>query len=98
MCTMPYSFKVFWAPIIELYYIPRFGKRKTWIVPTLLVGVAIMFYLSGTITGYLMNKEVYFLTGILIINVFVITCQDIAVDSWAVEILHPSNENYASAC
>lgn len=45
-----------------------------------------------------MNKEVYFLTGLLILNTFVITCQDIAVDSWAVEILHPSNSSYASAC
>lgn len=98
MSTMPYSFKVFWAPMIELYYMPSIGKRKSWVVPTQLVGCCILFYLSGSITEYLMNKEVYFLTGLLILNTFVITCQDIAVDSWAVEILHPSNSSYASAC
>ena len=40
----------------------------------------------------------YFLSGLMIFNTFVITCQDIAVDSWAVEILHPCNSTYASAC
>ena len=98
MSTMPYSFKVFWAPMIELYYFPSIGKRKSWVVPTQLVGCGILYYLSGSIINYLMNKEVYFLTGLLIVNTFVITCQDIAVDSWAVEILHPSNASYASAC
>ena len=32
MATMPYSFKVFWAPLVELYYLPSIGKRKSWIV------------------------------------------------------------------
>ena len=98
MSTMPYSFKVFWAPMIELYYMPSIGKRKSWVVPTQLVGCGILYYLSGSIIDYLMKKEVYFLTGLLIVNTFVITCQDIAVDSWAVEILHPGNASYASAC
>ena len=97
MCTMPYSFKVFWAPLVELYYFESIGKRKSWVVPTQLVGCAILFYLSATIVGLLVNKEVYKLTSLLILNTFVITCQDIAVDSWAVEILHPTNSSYASA-
>lgn len=57
---------------------------------------AILFYLQGTIIDLLMAKEVYFLTTLLILNTFVITCQDIAVDSWAVEMLHPRNASYAS--
>lgn len=44
----------------------------------------------------LMNKQVYNLTALLILNTFVITCQDIAVDSWAVEMLHEENASYAS--
>lgn len=45
-----------------------------------------------------MEKQVYYLAGLLITQTFVITCQDIAVDGWAVEILHPCNSTYASAC
>jgi MFS transporter, PAT family, solute carrier family 33 (acetyl-CoA transportor), member 1 len=33
MCTMPFSFKVFWAPIVEIYHFPGYGKRKSWVVP-----------------------------------------------------------------
>ena len=34
MCTAPFSFKVFWSPLVEFYYLKSFGKRKSWIVPT----------------------------------------------------------------
>ena len=30
--------------------------------------------------------------------IFIITCMDIAVDSWAIELLHPCNSSYGSAC
>lgn len=43
------------------------------------------------------TKSVYYLLGFLIANTFIITCQDIAVDSWAVEMLHPNNSSYASS-
>ena len=33
------------------------------------------------------------LTGLM----FIISCQDIAVDAWAIEILHPCNASYASS-
>jgi hypothetical protein len=29
--------------------------------------------------------------------IFVTTCQDIAVDAWAIEMLHPSNATYGSS-
>ena len=44
-----------------------------------------------------MQKEVYFLTGLLIFNTFIIRCQDIPVDSWASEIIHPANASYSSS-
>lgn len=98
MATMPYSLKFFWAPAIEIYYLSFIGKRKSWVVPMQLIGCAILFYLYFNIESLLQEKEVYFLSSLLIFNTFVITCQDIAVDSWAVEILHPCNSTYASAC
>lgn len=89
LCTMPFSFKVLWSPIVELYSLNGFGKRKSWVVPMQLSMCAILFYLSGSITELLMTKQVYWLTSLLTLNTFIITCQDIAVDSWAIEMLHP---------
>jgi len=74
MCTMPYSFKVLWSPIVELYYIPSIGKRKTWVVSTQLAGCFILYYLSGNIESMLKQKQVYTLLGFLMFNTFIITC------------------------
>ncbi len=74
MATMPYSFKVFWAPLIELYYFQAIGKRKSWVVPTQLIGSSILFFLSAKIDDLLEKKDVYLLTALLILNTFVITC------------------------
>ena len=30
----PYSMKVLWAPIVDALFIPKFGRRKSWIIPT----------------------------------------------------------------
>lgn len=51
-------------------------------------------YLAGRIEDMIVTKQLTLLTALLIFNTFVITCQDIAVDSWAVEILHPENASY----
>ena len=74
MATMPFSFKVFWSPLVEIYHIPAMGKRKSWVIPAQLVMCCILFYLQGNIIDMLMNKEVYKLTTLLIMNTFVITC------------------------
>lgn len=58
----------------------------------------ILFYLSGSIEGMLENKQIYKLMIVFTFKIFIVTCQDIAVDSWAVEILHPENASYGSTC
>ena len=98
MCTLPFSLKVLWSPFVDLYYWRTFGRRKSWIIPTQLVMCAILFYLQGSIESMLAERQVYQLTGVFTLMIFVITCQDIAVDSWAVEILHADHAAYASTC
>jgi hypothetical protein len=91
MCTAPFSFKVFWSPLVEFYYNERFGKRKSWIVPTQLLLVAMLYYFKENLEQLLLSKQVELASAILTAIIFVITCQDIAVDAWAIESLHPEN-------
>jgi PAT family acetyl-CoA transporter-like MFS transporter 1 len=35
--SYPYSFKLFWSPIVDSLYSASFGRRKSWIVPIQLV-------------------------------------------------------------
>lgn len=97
ICTMPFSFKVFWSPFVEFYSIESIGKRRSWIIPTQLVMCAILFYLRSNLEGLLIAQDVSQVSFLLTFLVFVITCQDIAVDSWAVEMLHPCNATYGSS-
>jgi len=45
-----------------------------------------------------LEKKINMVTAILTFIIFVITCQDIAVDAWAVEILRKENTEYGSTC
>lgn len=97
LCTMPFSFKVLWSPFVEFYHIKAIGKRKSWIIPTQLVMCSILFYLRMHLEALLIEQQVALVASLLTFLIFVITCQDIAVDSWAVEMLHPCNATYGSS-
>lgn len=43
LATYPYSFKLFWSPIVDSLYSRRFGRRKTWIVPIQTTTAVILF-------------------------------------------------------
>lgn len=62
-----------------------------------MLGCVILFYLSGSIDKMLQDKDVYRLLAFFMANTFIITCQDIAVDSWAVDMLAPENSSYGSS-
>lgn len=97
MCTIPFSFKVLWSPLVEFYSYEPYGKRKSWIIPMQLIMCAILYYLSSNLEPMLVNKEVQTVSYMLTVLIFVITCQDIALDAWAVEMLHPANAAYGSS-
>jgi len=97
MCTLPFSFKVLWSPFVEFYHFKSIGKRKSWIIPTQLIMCVVLTYLREHLETLLIAKEVHEVSMLLTFFVFIITCQDIAVDAWAVEMLHPCNSTYGSS-
>jgi MFS transporter, PAT family, beta-lactamase induction signal transducer AmpG len=78
-----YSFKFLWAPLLDRYYIPFLGRRKTWLIATQLLlslGLFMMSQLSPTTQ----------LTELAIWAVIVATfsaTQDIVIDAYRREIL-----------
>ena len=74
MCTMPFSFKVFWSPFVEFYSIEWIGKRKSWIIPIQILMCAILFYLRNNLEQLLIDQEVQFVAVLLTALVFIITC------------------------
>lgn len=81
--TLPYSLKMFWAPLIDRYVWPFLGRRRGWIV-VFQVCVALAIALIGTLDP--MNNLMYFAVAAMLLTFFSAS-QDIVIDSYRREIL-----------
>jgi len=103
----PYSMKLLWAPLVDSLYFKRFGRRKSWLVPTqTLIGIT-MVVLSLFISGFLgeaanpaevQEIDIKSLTAVFLLLTILSSTQDIATDGWCISMLKPSNVGYASTC
>ncbi|XP_002731163.2 acetyl-coenzyme A transporter 1-like [Saccoglossus kowalevskii] len=100
----PFSVKLLWAPIVDAVYSTKFGRRKTWLVPTQYLIGFFMIFLSQHV-GELLGDgqegfvpDVFMLTVIFFMLNFLAATQDIAVDGWALTMLSRRNVGYASTC
>nr|XP_015807315.2 acetyl-coenzyme A transporter 1 [Nothobranchius furzeri]XP_015807316.2 acetyl-coenzyme A transporter 1 [Nothobranchius furzeri] len=97
----PFSLKLFWAPLVDALYFSRFGRRKSWLVPTQYLLGLFMLYLSLTVDSLLQSDrgpDVLTLTAVFFMLAFLAATQDIAVDGWALTMLSRENVGYASTC
>lgn len=81
--TAPWMLKALWAPLVDRFGSERFGRRKSWIVPMLLL-LAVTCVIAGFFPPTRSLAGLF--AVILVMNVFAAT-QDIAVDGLAVDLL-----------
>lgn len=98
----PFSLKLLWAPIVDSLYWSKFGRRKSWLIPTqYLIGIG-MCLISLRVDDWLggdgSDPSVPFLTAVFFGLNFLAATQDIAVDGWALTMLKRCNVVYASTC
>jgi len=60
-------------------------------VPAQLIASVLYLYLGTYMTALLESESTYIISCLLTFIVFLFAIQDIAVDSWAIEMLHPKN-------
>ncbi|XP_018591628.2 acetyl-coenzyme A transporter 1 isoform X2 [Scleropages formosus] len=97
----PFSLKLLWAPLVDALYFSRFGRRKSWLVPTQYLLGLFMLCLSATVDSLLESDrgpDVMTLTAVFFMLAFLAATQDIAVDGWALTMLSRDNVGYASTC
>ncbi|XP_077257319.1 acetyl-coenzyme A transporter 1 isoform X2 [Temnothorax americanus] len=98
----PFSLKLFWAPIVDSIFSQKFGRRKTWLIPTQYLMGIFMLLLSNYVEHWLGKEHekpnIEMLTALFFfLNVLAAT-QDIVVDGWALTMLKRCNVGYASTC
>lgn len=78
----PYSLKLLWSPMVDSYFFPRIGRRKTWIIPTqLLIGIGLL-WISTRVDEWISNADadITRMTFTFMLLIFLCATQDIAVD------------------
>lgn len=96
--SLPYSLKLFIAPVVDSFYSRAFGRRKSWIVPVQLVIGLTTTLMAHNIQTWVSSGNVNMLTPTFIILLAMTATQDIAVDGWSLTMLRKSNVSYASTC
>lgn len=104
LVSLPFSFKILWAPFVDSIYLKSFGRRKSWTVPVqMLCGAMMVFFghlvdvWSGTDSPDAV-PDVSKLTYFFFLLYFLMATQDIAVDGWALTMLSRESVGYASMC
>lgn len=106
--SMPFSLKIFWAPLVDSIYIKQFGRRKSWIIPIQIFCGAILVTTASYVNQWIGNTpdgnvdadnhNVLALTVYFTFQFFLMATQDIAVDGWALTLLSAKNVGYATVC
>ncbi|RNA14150.1 acetyl-coenzyme A transporter 1 [Brachionus plicatilis] len=102
----PFSLKLLWAPLVDSLFIAKFGKRKSWLIPTQYLLGFYMIYYSSIVNQIIENdrmenknpNNIYLITCIFFAMSFLAATQDIVVDGWALTILSKENMSWSSTC
>lgn len=97
LIAIPYSLKIFFAPIIDSYRIPflsKFlGQRKSWILLTQIL-LTIFIALLG-IAGISLNIFAISLFGFLV--ALTSASQDIVIDGYRIQLIEKENQGFAAS-
>ena len=86
LLAAPWALKWLWAPLLDRWYFPRLGRRRSWIVPLQLGTAVILAALAWLDSAVSMP---ILLAAVLLSNLLAAT-QDVATDGLAVELLSPA--------
>ncbi|EGD80876.1 major facilitator superfamily transporter permease [Salpingoeca rosetta] len=78
--SLPWLVKLAWAPLVDSYYWPRFGRRKSWIVPCLII-------IGGAALTVLPSRSIPHMLVVIFVMNLAASVQDIATDGLAIDVL-----------
>jgi PAT family beta-lactamase induction signal transducer AmpG len=93
LAQAPWSFKVLWSPLMDRYVPPFWGRRRGWMAVTQ-IG---LFVFGLLLAGVGQRPEAIWVVGALAMAIALASAsQDIAIDAYAVEVLHKEEQGAAS--
>ena len=98
LAGLPYTLKMFLAPLIDLFFISKFGKCKTWIaLSSLLISITLVLYsmIPSLSSASPHNITTLFFCWVFI-NTLVVLLQ-ISAEVWIIKIFQSQNEKGSQA-
>ncbi|HIA04044.1 MAG TPA: MFS transporter, partial [Myxococcales bacterium] len=83
LLALPWMLKALWAPLVDRYWSPRMGRRRSWILPA----QGLLCLLCVAAAWACQNPDISVLLGIVFLMNLCAATQDIAVDGLAVDLL-----------
>jgi PAT family beta-lactamase induction signal transducer AmpG len=92
LAQAPWSFKILWSPLMDRYTPPWLGRRRGWAAITQVALFALTLMLAGA--GH--HPDTPWVIGALALAIaFASASQDIAIDAYAVDVLHKDEQGVA---
>lgn len=90
--SLPWMLKFVWGPAVDRYGSPRFGRRRSWIVP---LQVVLMLACLGA--GWVEpSRGLVMLVAMVLAMNLAASSMDVAVDGLAVDLLEPQELGYGN--
>jgi PAT family beta-lactamase induction signal transducer AmpG len=91
---LPYTFKFFWAPVMDHYpFLLRGGRRKGWIISTQL-GLSAVLMLMASLSP---TTQPVLIGALALFVAFLSASQDIAIDAYRTELLQDDERGLGAA-
>jgi MFS family permease len=95
LTTIFFSLKILFAPFVDIFYSNRIGKRKRYLTSLILsyivpinYAISVIFLVAGNYIEDLIHNERLLVIGAISgACSLLIAVQDVAVDSWALEMM-----------
>ena len=92
LAQAPWAFKVLWSPLMDRYVPPFWGRRRGWMAVTQIALGVLGLLLAGV--GH--HPDAIWVVGALGLGIALASAsQDVAVDAYAVEVLHKEEQGAA---
>lgn len=92
LAQAPWAFKVIWSPVMDRYVPAFWGRRRGWMAITQIALAVLGLMLAGVGN----RPEAIWVVGALALAIAVASAsQDIAIDAYAVEVLHEDEQGAA---
>lgn len=90
---LPYTFKFLWAPLMDRFEPPFFGRRRGWLILSQIAIACTLFLMS--LFSPSQQTQAFALLAVLV--AFLSASQDIVIDAYRTDVLDPSERGLGSS-